>query len=114
MHYYACTAPGPVTNLATEIKFTSVQLNWSPPQIPNGVIIQYEVTYRLSGSDLARANSTDVSTTFTIPSLTPGTQVSEISVVAFTSGGRGVASTTAALIIPLNPQLRKHYSFDSR
>ena len=64
-------------------------LIWSAPQEPNGVIISYEVTYRVSDGNLVTTNTTDLSTTFTIPSLTPGTNVTEISVSAYTSVGRG-------------------------
>ena len=64
---------------------------WSAPQEPNGVIISYEVTYRVSDGNLVTTNTTDLSTTFTISSLTPGTNVTEISVSAYTSVGRGPA-----------------------
>ena len=68
-------------------KFTSIVLTWSAPQEPNGVIISYEVTYRVSGGNLVTTNTTDLR--FTIPSLTQGTNVTEISVSAYTSVGRG-------------------------
>ena len=70
-------------------KFTSIVLTWSAPQEPNGVIISYEVTYRVSDGNNFTTNTTDLSTTITIPSLTPGTNVTEISVSAYTSAGRG-------------------------
>ena len=70
-------------------KFTSIVLTWSAPQEPNGVIISYEVTYRVSDGNLVTTNTTDLSTTFTIPSLTPGTTVTDISVSAYTRVGRG-------------------------
>ena len=62
-------------------------LSWSAPQEPNGVIISYEVTYRVSEGNLVITNTTNLR--FTIPSLTPGTNVTEISVSAYTSVGRG-------------------------
>ena len=68
-------------------KFTYIVLTWSAPLEPNGVIISYEVTYRVSDGNLVTTNTTDL--TFTIPSLTPGTNVTEISVSAYTSVGRG-------------------------
>ena len=68
---------------------TSIVLTWSAPQEPNGVIISYEVTYRVSDGNLVTTNTGDLSTTFTIPSLTPGTNVTEISVSAYTLVGRG-------------------------
>ena len=78
--------PGVVSDLTGQPKFTSIVLTWSTPQEPNGVIISYEVTYRVSGN-LVTTNTTDLR--FTIPSLTPGTNVTEISVSAYTSVGRG-------------------------
>ena len=73
-------------------KFTSIDLTWSAPQEPNGVIISYEVTYRVTGSNLVTTNTTDLSTSFSISSLTPQTIVSDISVSAYTSIGRGEVS----------------------
>ena len=69
-----------------------LDLTWSAPQEPNGVIISYEVTYRVTGSNLITTNTTDLSTTFSISSLTPQTTVSNISVSAYTSAGQGAAA----------------------
>ena len=74
-----------MSNLAGTPKFTSIVLTWSHPQEPNGVIISYEVTYTVNG----RVNTSVLSTTFTIPSLTPQTRVSAITVTAYTRIGRG-------------------------
>ena len=88
MHnYYMCTVPGVVSDLTGQPKFTSIVLTWSAPQEPNGVIISYEVTYRVSDGNNFTTNTTNE--TSTIPSLTPGTNVTEISVSAYTSVGRG-------------------------
>ena len=81
------TVPGVVSDLTGQPKFTSIVLTWSAPQEPNGVIISYEVTYRVSDGDLVTTNTTDLR--FTIPSLTPGINVTKISVSAYTSVGRG-------------------------
>ena len=81
--------PGVVSDLTSQPKFTSIVLTWSAPQEPNGVIISYEVTYRVSDSNITITNTTDLSTTFTISSLTPGSNVTEISVSAYGSVGRG-------------------------
>ena len=90
--FYLPTVPGPVFDLTALPKFTSVDLTWSAPQEPNGVIISYEVTYRVTGSNLVTTNTTDLSTPFSISSLTPQTIVSDISVSAYTSIGRGEVS----------------------
>ena len=79
--------PGVVSDLIGQPKFTSTVLTWSAPQEPNGDIISYEVTYRVSDGNLVTTNTTDLR--FTIPSLTPGTNVTDISVSAYTSVGRG-------------------------
>ena len=76
-----------MSDLTGQPKLTSIVLTWTAPQEPNGVIISYEVTYRVSGGNLVTTNTTDLR--FTIPSLTPGTNVTEISVSAYTSVGRG-------------------------
>ena len=87
--------PGPVSDLTALPKFTSIDLTWSAPQEPNGVIISYEVTYRFTGSNLVTTNTTNLSTTFSISSLTPQTTVSDISVSAYTNIGRGEAAIIA-------------------
>ena len=86
-NYHVCTVPGVVSDLTGQPKFTSIVLTWSAPQEPNGVIISYEVIYRVSDGNLTTTNTTNE--TSTIPSLTPGTNVTEISVSAYTSAGRG-------------------------
>ena len=87
MNSFWHAVPGVVSDLTGQPKFTSIVLTWSAPQEPNGVIISYEVTYRVSDGNLVTTNTTDLR--FTIPSLTPGTNVTEISVSAYTRVGRG-------------------------
>ena len=79
--------PGVVSDLTGQPKFTSIVLTWNAPQEPNGIIISYEVTYRVSDGNLVTTNTTDL--IFTIRSLNLGTNVTEISVSAYTSVGRG-------------------------
>ena len=92
-----CTnaVPGPVSDLTALPKSTSIDLTWNAPQEPNGVIISYEVTYRVTENNLVTTNTTDLSTTFSISPLTPQTTVSNISVSAYTSIGPGEAATIA-------------------
>ena len=80
-----------------EPKFTSIVLTWNAPQEPNGVIIRYEVTYRVSDGNPVTTNTAALNTTFTISSLTPGTRVSSISVRAYNNVGRGEAAVLAHL-----------------
>ena len=101
----AFTAPGPVFNLTAKNRFTSVALNWGVPQIPNGVIISYEVTYRVGNGYLVTMNTTELS--FTTSEVAPETMVSDISVRAFTSAGRGILTTHPDVVIPANPRPRE-------
>ena len=91
-----------MSDLTGQPKFTSIVLTWSAPQQPNGVIISYEVTYRVSDGNLVTTNTTDLR--FTIPSLTPGTNVTEISVSAYTSVGSGNSTTIAHLVALTAPR----------
>ena len=84
-----------MSDLNVQSKFTSIDLTWSAPQEPNGVIISYEVTYRVTGSNLVTTNTTNLITTFSISSLTPQTTVFDISVSAYTCIGPGEAATIA-------------------
>ena len=78
-----------MSSLTSTPKFTSIVLTWSPPQEPNGVIISYEVTYTVNGNNTIRVNTSDLSTTFTIPLLIPQTRISAIIVTAYTRIGQG-------------------------
>jgi len=82
-------APGPVSALMAQPGSSFIVLKWSTPQEPNGIIISYEVTYRVNDRDPVTTSIPALSTTFTIPSLTPQTTVSNISVSAYTRIGRG-------------------------
>ena len=79
--------PGTVSKIMVNTLFHSVVMTWSAPQEPNGVIISYQVNYRVDGSDIVTVSVT--STTFTIRELVPGTNVTQISVSAYTSVGQG-------------------------
>ena len=104
------TVPGVVSDLTDQPKFTSIVLTWSAPREPNGVIISYEVTYRVSDGNLVTTNTTDLR--FTIPSLTPGTNVTEISVSAYTSVGRGDPVQIACLMTLAAPCEYRHASIN--
>ncbi len=85
------SAPGSVLNLTSSDKFTSIVLNWNTPDEPNGIIIRYEVTYRIGGGNLQTVDA-GLNTVFTFSPLETGTRVSDVSVSAYTSVGRGVPS----------------------
>ena len=83
-------------------------LNWSPPQEPNGVIIAYEVSYRSNQQSRITRNTTIIgSTIFTTPELLPNTNVSGISVRAYTKVGPGPATVQPFVVIPREPVPRE-------
>ena len=108
--------PGVVSNFLAEIQFTSVVFNWGPvvPEERNGIIIAYELTYTVNGSNIMMVNFTDVNNiTFTVTrKLDINTNVSDISVRAYTSAGPGNAATTSNILIPATPAIRELDSCD--
>ena len=87
LHVFA--APGEVSELEIQTEHSFIVLTWNIPQDPNGVIIGYEVTYRINSSNIVTINTTHLSTSLTISSLTPHTRISSISVSAYNTIGRG-------------------------
>ena len=100
-------APGVVSNFVVEAKFTSLVLNWSPPQELYSAVIAYEVSYRSNNQDRITINTTNDSTTFITPELVPFTYVSAISVRAYTTVGPGATIVRPFAIIPLEPVPRE-------
>ncbi len=88
---YYFLAPCPVLNLVNSTWFTSIVLTWDPPNIPNVIIIRYEVTYRISGGNFQTVNA-GLKTALTISPLETATRVSDVSVSAYTSVSRGMPS----------------------
>ena len=99
-------APGPVFNLTAGPKFISVILEWEIPREPNGNIIAYEVTYRVGNARIT-VNTTDLNTRLEIPDVPTQTTVSEITVTAYTSVGRGEESTHPDVVTPAQPEIRE-------
>ena len=101
-----------MSNLAGIPKLTSIVLTWNSPQEPNGVIISYEVTYTVNGNNTVRVNTSDLSTTFTIPSLTPQARVSGITITAYTRIGLGEpANLSDQTSLELRELLPLHVSY---
>ena len=98
-----------MSDLTGQPKFTSIVLTWSAPQEPNGLVTGYEVTYRVSVSDVILVTANTTNLRFTIPSLTPGTNVTEISVSAYTSVGRGDPGVISHLVTTYVPRECMHY-----
>ena len=88
-YHLSYVAPGGVSNLTGNPTLTSIELTWTPPMEPNGVLISYEVAFTVDGGRRATANTTGLSTTYTISLLTPGTRVSAMSVTVYNDLGQG-------------------------
>ena len=106
MYDLPLVAPGPVFNLTAGPKFISVILEWEPPQEPNGIIIAYEVTYRV-GSTRITVNTTDLNTREQISDVPTNTTVSDITVTAYTSVGRGEERAHPDVVTLEVPQVRE-------
>ena len=84
--------PGFVAGLTGQVTFFTVELSWSPPQVPNGVIISYDVMFTVN--DSTPIHTTNMAATSSAPSciisdLTPQTSISDITVTARTRIGPG-------------------------
>ena len=90
-------APGPVMINEPFPSFFKISITWSPPERPNGIITEYEVSYE--PSDSSQPLSTGLETSFTTPSnLDLGTEFI-FSVRASTSVGFGeTASVTVSTL----------------
>ena len=92
--------PGPVSNSSIQPSFPSVLVAWEAPREPNGVIVRYEVTYRVNGgkvvtTDVARNTMSTIYTT----GLPQGSIISAITVTAYTSVGSGKATSLPDVVI---------------
>lgn len=82
--------------MVVDINDTTVTLSWMPPDLPNGIITQYQVQFRQNDS----SNFTSVDTFnpyVTLNGLTSNTQYI-FQVTAFTAAGRGPSSNTASAL----------------
>uniref|UniRef100_A0A663NB43 Sidekick cell adhesion molecule 1 n=1 Tax=Athene cunicularia TaxID=194338 RepID=A0A663NB43_ATHCN len=68
-------APGPPVRLVfPEVRLTSVRIVWQPPEEPNGIILGYQIAYRLASSSPNKFTTVEVGSTvrqFTATDLTP-------------------------------------------
>ena len=76
---------------------TFIELTWKVPLDPNGVILHYEVSYRVSNRPAIEVN-VKTNHFFNISNLSPMTRVSEISVLAVNDAGKGEAFTIRNVI----------------
>ncbi|KFV75189.1 Protein sidekick-1, partial [Struthio camelus australis] len=68
-------APGPPVRLVfPEVRLTSVRIVWQPPEEPNGIILGYQIAYRLASSSPNKFTTVEVGSTvrqFTATDLAP-------------------------------------------
>ncbi|EMP30597.1 Protein sidekick-1 [Chelonia mydas] len=68
-------APGPPVRLVfPEVRLTSVRIVWQPPEEPNGIILGYQIAYRLATSSPNKFTTVEVGSTvrqFTATDLSP-------------------------------------------
>ncbi|XP_014466304.3 protein sidekick-1 isoform X2 [Alligator mississippiensis] len=68
-------APGPPVRLVfPEVRLTSVRIVWQPPEEPNGIILGYQIAYRLANSSPNKFTTVEVGSTvrqFTVTDLNP-------------------------------------------
>ena len=91
---YFITAPtAPKSLMIVSITNTTVSLSWMPPDIPNGIITQYQLQYRRSDSstNIISLNVTNDTLTYTVTGLSSNTEY-VFTVRAFTVVGHGNAS----------------------
>ena len=90
-------APGPVIITSSSPSFFKISITWDPPEIPNGIITAYEVSYRPASAPqtitTVTMNTTDLDTSFaTQGRLELGTAYI-FTVTAFTGAGCGASAT---------------------
>ena len=97
---FPLTVPGPVV-VTPHPSLLEISISWSPPDMPNGVIIAYEVSYRPTDSSqpVTRLNTTDLATSFILSNIEMGTDF-VFSVRAYTRIGPGeTTSVTVSTLI---------------
>ena len=90
-------APSQILDLVADVMFTFIELTWKVPLHPNGIILNYEISYRVSNRPAIKMNA-KTNTSFTISNLLPMTRVSEISVIAVNGAGKGEAFTIQNIV----------------
>ncbi|CAJ1053978.1 protein sidekick-1-like isoform X2 [Xyrichtys novacula] len=67
--------PGPALRMVfPEVRLTSVRVVWQPPTNPNGIILGYQISYRLDSRDTQRWTTVEVGSNarqFTVTGLSP-------------------------------------------
>ena len=101
-------APGPVVITSSSPSFFKISITWDPPEIRNGIIIAYEVSYRPASAPqtITTMNTTDLDTTES--GLELGTAYI-FTVTAFTGAGRGEIVTASISTLARPRKIRAFY-----
>ena len=77
--------------------FFKISITWDPPEIRNGIIIAYEVSYRPASDPqtITTENTTDLDTSFTTQGRLELGTAYIFTVTAFTRAGRGEITTVS-------------------
>ena len=83
----------PMSLIIVNITDTTASLSWMPPEMPNGIITQYQVQYSKSdsSSDFNSSNNSNTNLTYTVTELLSNTEY-VFRVRAFTIVGHGPSS----------------------
>ena len=87
-------APGPVI-ISSSPSFFKISITWDPPEMRNGIIIAYEVSYRPASAPqtITTTNTTDLDASFTTQGRLELGTAYIFTVTAFTGAGRGEIAT---------------------
>ena len=88
-------APGPVVITSSSPSFFKISITWDSPEIRNGIIIAYQVSYRPASAPqtITTMNTTDLDTSFTNQGRLELGTAYIFTVTAFTRAGRGEIAT---------------------
>ena len=84
--------PGPVWSVSIKPELLYINISWSPPRRPNGLVTGYVVAYQMNGNSTSLQTSVPPHPTFLIVDVSPQTTVSGVIVTASTRKGAGPPS----------------------
>ena len=106
--------PGPVVNTSSSSSFFKISITWDPPEIRNGIIIAYEVSYRPASAPqiITTMNTTDLDTSFTTEGQLEVGTAYIFTVTAFTGAGRGENVTASISTLARPRKIRDLWSVE--
>ena len=85
-----------MTGLTGNVSLTTLHLSWNPPEMPNGIITNYEIYFKINESTSfhnASLISTSDSPMYTISNLAILIKIDNIIVIAYTKVGPGPSTS---------------------